>query len=57
MHIHEKLKEDLKEWITLYTNEGFFKLVEDLHLPFSELPKDLVDGEDINLAIKLWRRM
>jgi len=56
--IHDDLKETLKKWLRHYTNEQTLEEILDKHLPISSISdQEMIEDEDIQLAIKLLRRM
>jgi hypothetical protein len=56
--IHDDLKETLKKWLTHYTNEQTLEEILDKRLPITSISdQEMIEDEDIQLAIKLLRRM
>lgn len=56
--IHDELKETLKKWLLHYTNEQILSEILDKNLPIDSISdQESIEDEDIQLAIKLLRRM
>lgn len=56
--IHDELKETLKKWLCHYTNEHILEEILDKRLPIDRISdQEAIEDEDIQLAIKLLRRM
>ena len=56
--IHDELKETLKKWLLHYTNEYILEEILDKRLPIDKISdQEAIEDEDIQLAIKLLRRM
>lgn len=56
--IHDELKETLKKWLCHYTNEYILEEILDKRLPIDKISdQEAIEDEDIQLAIKLLRRM
>lgn len=56
--IHDELKETLKKWLLHYTNEQILSEILDKNLPIDRISdQESIEDEDIQLAIKLLRRM
>lgn len=56
--IHDELKEKLKKWLLHYTNEQILSEILDKNLPIDRISdQESIEDEDIQLAIKLLRRM
>lgn len=56
--IHDELKETLKKWLLHYTNEQILSEILDKNLPIESISdQESIEDEDIQLAIKLLRRM
>lgn len=56
--IHDELKETLKKWLYHYTNEHVLSEILDKSLPIERIhDQEMIEDEDIQLAIKLLRRM